>query len=503
MCVFDNSRNKRGDVEPDEGALGLLRGERAQLRAVAPAGERAQLPAEASSAAAQLQAPVDWIPCAASSIAMFIICMDTLITNVALPTIEKELGGGMAAQQWIVDGYTLPFAALLLLAGNLSDRFGSRRVFILGTAAFGLSSLFCALANSAGMLIVGRVLLGISAAFILPSSMAVINEAYRDDRHRRRALAFWGIGGSVASAAGPLLGGILTPIHWSLVFSVNIPFCAAIVLMHSHMPVSKLVKKPFDLVGQALSIAGLTCLVDGIIEAGGEGLANPRALWMLAAGVVLLVAFVVSQARVASPMMPLSLLSPQGMRMALIGGFVMIFNWNGAIFMITLFLQQVAGLSPFVSGLAFMPSAVTGAMGNILSDRLTGSIGVKRALIAGILLITCGYGFLFAFAGGLSAWAAAIAICFAGIGGGTATPLLTGLVLKSAPREQAGIASAMFNTFRQVGGAIGIALFGALGGSLPSFVLGFRASFAVAVVLMACMFAMATRLPRRGERFAA
>lgn len=104
---------------------------------------------------------------------------------------------------------------------------------------------------------------------------------------------------------------------------------------------------------------------------------------------------------------------------------------------------------------------------------------------------------------GLSAWAAAIAICFAGIGGGTATPLLTGLVLKSAPREQAGIASAMFNTFRQVGGAIGIALFGALGSSLPSFVLGFRASFAVAFVLMACMFAMATRLPRRGERFAA
>ena len=437
---------------------------------------------------------MDMVPCAAASIAMFLICMDTLITNVALPTIEAELGGGMAVQQWIVDGYTLPFAALLLLAGNLSDRFGANRVFAWGTAAFGLSSLVCALASSAAMLVAGRVLLGISAAAILPSSMAVINEAYPNEAQRRHALAFWGIGGSAASAAGPLMGGILTPIHWSLVFSVNIPFCLLILVLSRGLPSSERVAKPFDLVGQALSIAGLTGLVGGIIEMGGEGPANPVADALLVAGVSLLVLFVAWQGRSRAPMMPLSLLGPAGMRMALVGGFVMIFNWNGAIFLVTLFLQQVGGLSPLAAGLAFVPAAVTGAVGNIMSDRLTGVIGSKRALLLGIALIAAGYLTLLVFAPGMDGTFAAVAICLSAIGGGTSTPLLTNLVLKSAPEGQTGIASAMFNTFRQVGGAVGIALFGALAASLATFTLGFQASFAVALVLMAAMFAQAARL---------
>ena len=439
---------------------------------------------------------MDWSAGAAASIAMFLICMDTLITNVALPTIEAELGGGMVAQQWIVDGYTLPFAALLLLAGNLSDRFGANRVFALGTAAFGLSSLFCAVSSSAAMLVAGRVLLGVSAAFILPSSMAVINEAYRDERQRRRALAFWGIGGSAASAAGPLMGGILAPIHWSLVFSVNIPFCAAIVLMYRKLPRCRRVAKPFDLLGQVLSIAGLACLVDGIIEAGAAGLGDPRSLGMLVAGALLLVGFFAAQRRVANPMMPLALLEPRGMRMALMGGFGMIFSWNGCVFIVTLFLQQELGLSPLASGLAFVPSALTGAFGNILSDRMAASVGAKRAIVIGTVFLSLGYATLLAFAGGMSAALASIAVCLAGIGGGTNTPVFTGLVLKSVPLEQSGIASAIFNTMRQVGGAIGIACFGALAGGLASFSLGFQVAFALALVMMAGIFAMASTLER-------
>ena len=441
-------------------------------------------------------APMDWAPGIAASIAMFLICMDTLITNVALPTIEAELGGGMVAQQWIVDGYTLPFAALLLLAGNLSDRFGANKVFVAGTAAFGLSSMFCALSTSAGMLVAGRVLLGISAAFILPSSMAVINEAYRDESQRRRALAFWGIGGSAASAAGPLMGGILTPIHWSLVFSVNIPFCVGVVLMYKKLPCCRRVSKPFDVLGQVLSIAGLASLVDGIIEVGASGIGDPRALVALAGGVVLFVAFIVSQAKVSTPMMPLGLLKPQGMRVALMGGFGMIFSWNGCIFIVTLLLQQDLGLSPLASGLAFVPAALTGTLGNILSDRLSASVGAKRAIMVGTAFLAAGYALLCVGANQMSVLVAAIAVCVASVGGGTNTPVFTNLVLKSVELERSGIASAIFNTMRQVGGAIGIACFGALASGLATFTMGFRVSFALALILMAGIFAMASRLKR-------
>lgn len=278
---------------------------------------------------------------------MFLACMDTLITNLALPTIEQELGASLAAQQWIVDGYTLPLAALLLLAGNLSDRFGAKRAFILGTAGFALSSAICSLAGTVGMLVFGRAVMGASAAFILPSSMALTNEAYRTEKHRRLALAVWGIGGSAATAAGPLLGGLLVPIHWSLVFSINIPVCMAILILCRKLATSPRTVQPIDVPGQVLALAALACLVGGIIEGGSMGFAAPLPAGLLIAAAIGVPAFLASQARSAHPMMPLSLFASRGMRVALLGGFSMILSWNGYVFLCTLFLQQ--GLGPHYS----------------------------------------------------------------------------------------------------------------------------------------------------------
>ena len=432
----------------------------------------------------------------AASAAMFLACMDTLITNLALPTIQEELGASLAAQQWIVDGYTLPFAALLLLAGNLSDRFGAKRAFIGGTAGFALSSVICGLANSVEMLVFGRVVMGVAAAFILPSSMALINEAYRTEEHRRRALAVWGVGGSAATAAGPLLGGLLVPVHWSLVFTVNIPVCLVVLALCRKLATSPRVPQPIDFVGQVLALVALTCLVGGIIEGGDQGFAASFPLSLIIIGIIGVVTFLVSQARVPHPMMPLSLLHAPGMRLALLGGFSMILSWNGFVFLCTLFLQQGLELSPLMAGLVFVPGALTSVIGNMLSDRLAGARGTRLTIAVGTTLLAIGYALTLigAAAGALNAIVIMLAVCLSGLGGGINTPSFAGLVLKSVDAEHGGIASAVFNTMRQVGGAIGIAVFGALTSLMPVLLNGMAASFTIAVVLMALTLLMALRI---------
>lgn len=434
-----------------------------------------------------------WLPCLAAATSMFLICMDTLIVNVALPAIEQEMGGGTAFEQWVVDGYTLPFATLLLLGGSLSDRFGSRRAFRAGVIGFGVASLVCALAGVPAALIAGRVLLGASAALVMPSSLSIINESYQDGTSRARALALWGVGGSAAAAVGPVLGGMLVGIHWSLVFLINLPICAMLVPLCRALPPSAGVRRRFDLPGQLLSMAGLACLVFAIIEGGAGEVGAGTAATVGALGLGLLAAFVVRQRHAPVPVMPLSLLRPQGMRAALFGGFAMILNWNGALFVATLFLQDALGLSSFESGLAFVPSAVTCTLGNLLSERLAGRLGQRRAILAGVTLMGATAAALVAAGPALDAFGVAAGIALIGGGGGLVTPLLTALVLESAPSERAGVANALFNTFRQLGGAIGIACFGALVSTL-GFGLGLHLCFAIACALMLALFAVVARL---------
>ncbi|AEB06569.1 major facilitator superfamily MFS_1 [Coriobacterium glomerans PW2] len=442
----------------------------------------------------------DPIPTAVACAAFFLACMDVLITNIALPTISSELGGGMAAQQWIVDGYTLPFATLLLLAGNLSDRFGAKRIFLAGTVGFALSSLVCALAPTVQILIGGRLLLGISAALILPSSMSIINEAYSREHDRSLALSIWGIGGSAATACGPLLGGLLVPIHWSLVFAINVPVCIVLLGLCRGLKRSPSVSVPFDFIGQVLAIIGLGCLVGGIIEGGSIGFSDPLPVGLLAVGVIGVAAFLVSQTRVAHPMMPLGLFGPHGMRVALLGGFVMILNWNGVVFMCTLFLQQQLGLSPLASGLVFVPTAFISAAGNLLGARLSNWRGIKFTMIVGVSLMAVGFAALLACSRALGALEIAAAVSLVGIGNGISAPAFANLVLTSAPSSEAGIASAMFNMLRQVGGAIGIAVFGVLATAFSTFAVGLSASFAISFLMVAVLIGYIARSPVGASR---
>ena len=427
----------------------------------------------------------------ATSLAFFLTGMDTMIVNVALPTITADLGGDMVLQQWMIDGYTLLFASLLLLAGSLSDRFGAKRAFLFGTALFGMASLLSAFAWNMPMLIVGRCLMGVAAALILPASMALINEANPDPRRRAFALGIWGAGSASASAFGPLFGGLLTPIHWSLIFAVNVPFCLMVLALAPKIAPSPTRAISFDWVGQALALVGLASLTAGVIEIGSLGGSSPITLALLAAGVAALALFVLAQSKAGHPMVPLDLFRNQGMRISLIVGFIMIFNWFGMVFVSTLFLQSERGMSPFAAGLAFVPSALVMVVTNVLSGRVITATGTRFTVSLGLAVM--GVGFLAAVLtpAPTPAWAIAAALSVVGLGGALVTPALSGLVLESVEPRQVGIAGALFNTFRQVGGAIGVAVFGVVATFTPSLDDSLRAVFVAAVILLAGAFAYA------------
>ncbi|MBT1172028.1 MFS transporter [Bifidobacterium sp. MA2] len=420
----------------------------------------------------------------AAALASFLAGMDVLIVNVALPTIAQDLGGDMAVRQWVVDGYTLLFAALLLLAGSLADRFGAKRVFLVGATLFGAASLFCSFAWSMAALVAGRCLLGVASALILPASMSLINEANPDPRRRAWALALWGAGGASASAVGPLLGGLLTPIHWSLVFAINVPFCLAILVAAPRIARSPSRPVRFDWTGQTLALIGLSALVAGIIEVGSIGAVAPATLALLGAGLVALAAFAYVQSKVAAPMMPLGLFRVRGMQVALQIGFIMIFNWYGMVFICTMFLQNELGMGAFAAGLVFVPSAFVTIAGNLAGGRIITAHGSKFSITLGLTIMIAGFLFEFLTPQPIPVWVIAVGLSVVGFGAAITTPAAAGVVLKSVDSAQAGIASAMFNTFRQVGGAIGVAVFGVVATFLPSLDLALRIVFLASALLL-------------------
>ena len=434
-----------------------------------------------------------------ASAGFFLITLDILIVNVALAQIERELGGGTVGQQWVVDGYTCAFASLLLFAGNLADRIGAKRSFGIGVALFSLTSIACALAPTIGTLIAARAGQGAAAAMMLPASMALIREAFPDPGRRARALGVWAVGGAVAAALGPLLGGVLTTLDWRWVFGVNVPVCAAMVVLLAKVATSPTRAALFDWAGQVLGVIALTGLTYGLIDGGAHGFGSPLAVIILAVGVASLVGFVVVEGRVAHPMMPLQLFASTGMRIALAIGFAFMVGWYGTVFVGSLFLQQQLGLPPLLAGLAFLPSALFAVVGNLASGPVTNRFGSRVPIVAGLSSMVVGLTAMVLTAPLDSPLLTTLLIIPIGAGGSLAMPPATGLVLASAAPELAGTASAVFNTFRQVGGAVAIAIFGALIADRTHFTTGMQTSLTIAAALLLATVAISLRLRPTGH----
>ncbi len=437
-----------------------------------------------ASVRAATDAPRARITLVVASLAFFLITLDILIVNVALTSIGKEVGGGTAGQQWVIDGYTLMFAALLLFAGNLSDRIGAKSALGSGIALFLLASVACAVAPTAGLLIAARAVQGAAAAVMLPASMALIRQAFPDPRRRAHALGIWAVGGAVAGAVGPLVGGLLTTLNWRLVFAINLPVCIAMLGLLATVAASPRRPTPFDWAGQAASIIALAALMYGLITGGADGFGSLHVIVSLAVAAVGIAAFLLIQARGRHPMMPLELFRSTGMRISLAVGFAFMVGHFGTVFVLSLFLQQHLGLTPLQAGLVFLPAAAFSVVGNIVSGTLANRFGPRVPVVLGLMSMVAGLvAMLFTAPLGspllVAAW-----LILTGAGGSIAMPPVTSVVLASVPGGQAGTASAVFNTFRQVGGAVAIAVFGALLAGRGGFVAGMQTSFIIAASLL-------------------
>jgi DHA2 family methylenomycin A resistance protein-like MFS transporter len=419
-----------------------------------------------------------------SSLAFFLITLDILIVNLSLTSIGNELGGGTSGQQWVIDGYTLMFAALLLFAGNLSDRIGAKRALGWGTALFLLASVACALAPTSGVLIAARAFQGSAASVMLPASMALIRQAFPDPRRRAHALGIWAVGGAVAGAVGPLVGGLLTTLNWRLVFAINLPVCIAMLALLASAARSPRRPTPFDWAGQAAAVVALTALMYGLITGGTDGFGSIPVTAALLLAAVGIAGFLLIQARGRHPMMPLGLFRSSGMRISLSVGFAFMVGHFGTVFVLSLFLQQHLGLTPLQAGLAFLPSAAFSIVGNIISGTLSNRFGSRTPIVLGLMSMVTGLIAMLLTAPLGSPLLVATFLILTGSGGSIAMPQVTSVVLASVPSEQAGTASAVFNTFRQVGGAIAIAVFGALIADRGNFVQGMQVSFMIAASLL-------------------
>jgi MFS transporter, DHA2 family, methylenomycin A resistance protein len=417
---------------------------------------------------------------AAAVLGFFVITLDAVVVNVALPSVRRDLGGGITGLQWVVDGYTLMFAALLLSAGSLSDRIGARQAFSAGLAAFAAASAACGLAPGLAALVAARFAQGAAAAVIMPSSMALLSQAYPDPVRRARAVAVWAMGGAAASSSGPVAGGLLTLVSWRLIFFINLPAAAAALVLLARTRRSPRRPVPFDWAGQVTAVAAMGGLAYGVIEAGAAGFAAPRVLAAFAVAAAALAAFVAVQVRGAHPMVPADLFRSRTVPVAAVVGFAFVAGYYGLPFVMSLYLQQVRGLPPPAAGAVFVPMMLIGAAVTPFSARLAEKLSARALITAGLVLMAAGLVILGLTASSAPVWALAVLMLLPGLAGPLVMPPMTGVLLNSVPGHRAGVASGVFNTSRQLGGALAVAVFGALLAKPGGFLSGLRTSLLIA-----------------------
>ena len=440
---------------------------------------------------------------AASSFAFAVIQLDVTIVNVALSRISAEFGATVSDLQWVIDAYTLGFAALLLSAGVVVDRLGSKRVFVSGFVGFAAASFACGLAPGPGFLNITRAIQGIGAALLVPSSLAILNEACaHDSRLRARAIGIWTAAGGAAIAAGPVVGGLLLNwLGWRSIFFVNLPICAfglGLTLRRvPSTPRDKRKQRSFDFPGQVLAILALIALIGAVIEARPLGLTNPivAAGYLLAFG--LGVAFIAVESRAASPMLPLEFFRLPGFTPAIVFGVLVNASYYGIIFVLSLYLQKTLGYSAVQAGLAFLPLTGTFIASNIASGWMAGQTGSRVPMVLGGLIGGLGYGLLLRLGARATLVDMLPGFILIPAGMGLAVPAMTTAILSTVDRARSGTASAVLNTARQVGGALGVAVFGALVSRVTAnqIVTGLNiaALTAAALLIIATIFAFFVR----------
>jgi EmrB/QacA subfamily drug resistance transporter len=408
--------------------------------------------------------PRRWWTLVVLCLSLLVISLDNTILNVALPTLERDLGASSSQLQWIVDSYMLVFAGLLLTAGAIGDRFGRRNALTFGLAVFGLGSALSAVAGSAEMLIASRALMGVGGAFIMPSTLSILTATF-PAHERAKAIGAWAAVSGLGIAIGPVAGGwIVEHADWSWIFLVNIPFVvAALLAQRPLVPESRDPAAPrLDLPGFALSTAGLTALVWAIIEAPSMGWTDARILAAFAAALALVAAFVAWERRAPEPMLDVRLFRDRRFSAASGAIALSFFAMFGAIFFLTQYLQLVLGYSAFEAGVRVLPVAAGIVIASPLSARLTARFGAKVVVAGGMTLISAALLLMTGFDVDSAYGLVALAYVVLGLGIGLAMTPATDSVMGSLPLAKASVGSAVNDAARTTGGALGVAILGSI-----------------------------------------
>jgi EmrB/QacA subfamily drug resistance transporter len=402
------------------------------------------------------------------SMSLLIVGLDATIVNVALPAIHRSLHSTLSGLQWTVDAYTLVLASLLMLSGSTADRLGRRRVFQTGLALFSLGSLLCALAPSLELLIAFRVVQAIGGAMLNPVAMSIVRNVFEDPRERAQAIGVWGAVFGISMALGPVLGGFLvSAISWRAIFLVNLPFgLAAIVLTALFVPESRAPRaRRLDPVGQVLVIAALAALTYAIIEGGRVGFGAVQIVVLLTFALACFAALVLYELRHREPLIEVRFFRSAPFAGASAIAVCVFAATGGFLFMNTLYLQDVRGLSPLHAGLYMLPMAATMVVFAPLSGRLVGRYGARPSMVAGGVAVLASGLMLTGLAPDTSVPFLLSAYVVFGFGLALVNPPITNTAVSGMPPAQAGVAAAVASTSRQVGTTLGVAALGAVAGA--------------------------------------
>lgn len=394
-----------------------------------------------------------------------LVTLDISVVNVALKALQQSFDVQLGALQWVMNIYTLPYAALLLSAGTLADRIGVRRLFIAAFGLFTLSSLACGSAPSFGVLLAARASQGVGAALLMPCALALLQRSFPAGGDRAKAIGLFSGASSLAIAAGPLLGGaLIAHVGWRSVFLINLPLGAlGIWLTQRFAPVDQSGgNRKLHVLSQALVIASLSCVVGAMTEAGRLGWQDPWVVGGLLSGVLLLVVFFAVNSRAAEPLVPFTLLGDRMFASATIVGTLLAFAFYGLIFVFSIFFQSAQHLSPLATGIAFLPMTALIGVTNVASGRSTARFGARAVMLSGLAVAVVGCLSLLTVGRGSVLTVTAPLFAMAGCGIAFAVPAMMATAFSGHVAAREGTAAGVLNAVRQTGAAFGVALMGSV-----------------------------------------
>ncbi|NMK48327.1 MFS transporter [Achromobacter sp. Bel] len=445
-------------------------------------------------AAVDAKPAIGWLPLVTLAIGFVMAMLDVTVVNVALPSIALQFTVPLTDLVWIVDGYTLTFAALLLVAGALADRYGAKTIYLAGLGVFTLASLLCGLAPDASSLIAARMLQGVGAALFMPSSLSLLTHAYDDEHVRNRMLAAWSAIVAVAGASGPLLGGVL--IHqfgWRGIFLINLPLgVAGLWLARRRILAAPRRPRALNPLSHLLGVIALSSLCFVLIQGNAYGWTSSRIAGVAALCAVAVVLLVRRERRHADPILPRALFKTTQFAAANGVGFLINLASYGQLFLLSLFLQHARGADALQTGIQLVPMLAVFSIGNMISGRVSARWNVSAALLGGVSLaaIMSAAG-IYAFSPDIAYWPFAGMVALGNLGVGIAVPAMTSVVMQVSGKQHANSAAAALNANRQSGALVGVALMGTIlhllpdwHASLPTAYVVIAAGYATAVVLV-------------------